>query len=126
MSNSVHTGFDYATGYGRNHGGVIVRMKLKDDAKGITYQEAKDLFNTIADTHPQDNQPYFSRAQRRLTNDVEVGKAMQILGYDYIYEPRGDGMDVHFYMVLNRDACVAIKDDWIEAKITPEIARRGL
>ena len=43
----------------------------------------------------------------------EVGKAMQILGYDIIYQARGDGMNVHFYIILNRDAIVGIDDDYI-------------
>ena len=100
-------------------------MKIKDDARVITYEDAKNLFNAIADKMGDSNEPYFSRKQRRLTNDVEVGKAMQMLGYDVIYEPRGDGMPVHFYMVLNRDAVVSIKDEWLEAEITEAMLRRG-
>ena len=59
-----------------------------------------------------------------MRNDVEVGKAMQMLGYDVIYEPMGDGANVHFYMVLNRDAIVAVKDEWVEAEITDAIWHR--
>lgn len=125
LSNSKSTGFAYATGYGRNAGGVIARMKIKEDARTITYKEAKELFNAIADKMGDTVEPYFSRKQRRLTNNVEVGKAMQMLGYDVIYEPYGDGANVHFYMVLNRDAIVAIKGDWVEAEITDAMIRRG-
>ena len=126
LSNSKKVAFDYATGYRRSGaGGAIARMKIKDDARVITYEDAKNLFNAIADKMGDSNEPYFSRKQRRLTNDVEVGKAMQMLGYDVIYEPRGDGMPVHFYMVLNRDAVVSIKDEWLEAEITEAILRRG-
>lgn len=126
LSNSKSTAFDYATGYKRSGaGGVIARMKIKEDARVITYKEAKDLFNAISDKMGDTVEPYFSRKQRRLTNDVEVGKAMQMLGYDVIYEPYGDGANVHFYMVLNRDAIVAIKDEWLEAEITEAMIRRG-
>lgn len=114
LSNSTRVGRQYAGGYGGQKGGVVCRMKLKDDAKGIEYDDAKALFEAIRDAHPNDHQPYFSSQQARLTNGVEVGKAMQMLGYDYILQPRGDGMDVHFYMILNREALVAIKDDWVE------------
>lgn len=125
LSNSTQTGFNYATSYGKDAGGVVARMKIKEDARKITYDEAKDLFNAIADTMGDSKEPYFSRQQRRLTNNVEVGKAMQMLGYDVIYEPYGDGMDVHFYMVLNRDVIVAVKDDWVKAQITEAILKRG-
>ena len=126
LSNSKDLAYDYATGYGRSGaGGVICRMKLKADAKIITYSEAKDLFNQIADQMVSSNEPYFSRAQRRMSNNVEVGKAMQMLGYDVIYEPRGDGLPVHFYMVLNRDVIVAVEDEWIEAEITQAMLKRG-
>ena len=126
VSNSTKTAFDYATGYGRNAGGCIARMKIKEDARIITYQEAKSLFNAIADKMGDSVEPYFSRKQRRLTNDVEVGKAMQMLGYDVIYEPRGDGMNVHFYMILNREAIVAVKDEWaLVEKISEAQLKRG-
>lgn len=125
LSNSTQTGFNYATGYGRNAGGCIVRMKIKEDAKVISYEDAKDLFNAVADSLGFTKEPYFSRNQRRLTNNVEVGKAMQMLGYDVIFEEYGDGANVHFYMVLNRDALVAIKDDWVTAEITDAMIRRG-
>ena len=127
LSNSQDVAFSYATGYGRgNAGGCIARMKIKEDARVITYQEAKALFNAIADKMGDSVEPYFSRKQRRLTNNVEVGKAMQMLGYDVIYEPRGDGMPVHFYMVLNRDAIVAVKDEWALVKEISEAQfRRG-
>lgn len=114
LSNSTRVGRQYAGGYGGQKGGVVCRMKLKDDAKGIEYDDAKALFEAVRDAHPNDHQPYFSSQQARLTDGVEVGKAMQMLGYDYILQPRGDGMDVHFYMILNREALVAIKDDWVE------------
>lgn len=126
LSNSEKVAFDYATGYRRSGaGGVIARMKIKEDARVITYEEARKLFNEIADKMGETGTPYFSRQQRRLTNNVEVGKAMQMLGYDVIYEPRGDGMNVHFYMVLNRDAIVAVQDEWLEAEITESMLRRG-
>ena len=125
LSNSTQTGFNYATGYGRNSGGCIVRMKIKEDAKVISYEDAKDLFNAVADSLGFTKEPYFSRNQRRLTNNVEVGKAMQMLGYDVIFEEHGDGANVHFYMVLNRDAIVAVKDDWVTAEITDAMIRRG-
>lgn len=126
LSNSTSTAFDYATGYRRSGaGGVITRMKIHPDARVISYTDAKNLFNAIADKLGDTKEPYFSRAQRRLTNNVEVGKAMQMLGYDVIYEPRGDGMNVHFYMVLNREAIVAVKDDWVKAEITEAVYRRG-
>lgn len=124
LSNSKNTGFDYATGYGDNPGGVITRMKIRDDARKITYNDAMKLFNDLNGALPDGPEPYFSKNQARLTNGVEVGKAMQLLGYDYIYEPHGDGMRVHFYMILNRSCLVAIKDDWVEVEITPEILRR--
>lgn len=125
LSNSTKTGFDYATGYGSNAGGVIARMKIHPDAKTIDYDEAVKLFNEIADNISDGNEPYFSRQQRRLTNNVEVGKAMQMLGYDVIFQRYGDGMNVHFYMVLNREAIVAVKEDWVEAEITEAMIRRG-
>lgn len=123
-SNSVKTGADYASSYGDRMGGYITRMKLKEDAIGITYDDAKELFNAIADATAGDKYPFFSRRQVALSNDVEVGKAMQMLGYDYIFQPRGDGMDVHFYMILNREALVAPVDDWVEAVITPQNINR--
>lgn len=126
LSNSTSTAFDYATGYKRSGaGGVIARMKIHPDARVISYTDAKNLFNAIADKMGDSKEPYFSRMQRRLTNNVEVGKAMQMLGYDVIYEPRGDGMNVHFYMVLNRQAIVSVKDDWVKAEITDAVYRRG-
>lgn len=127
LSNSQKVAFDYATGYRRgNAGGCIARMKIKEDARVISYDDAKKLFNAIADKMGDSVEPYFSRKQRRLTNNVEVGKAMQMLGYDVIYEPRGDGMDVHFYMVLNREAIVAVKDEWaLVEKISEAQFRRG-
>ena len=114
LSNSTRVGRQYAGGYGGQKGGVVCRMKLKDDAKGIEYDDAKALFEAVRDAHPNDHQPYFSSQQARLTGGVEVGKAMQMRGYDYILQPRGDGMDVHFYMILNREVLVAIKEDWVE------------
>jgi hypothetical protein len=124
LSNDARrTGFAYATNRGTASGGYIVRMKLKDDARKITYDDAKDLFNAINEADPNSKQPYFSKKQVSMRNGVEVGKAMQMLGYDYIYEPHGDGMNVHFYMVLNRDALVAMKDDYVEVKITDEVFR---
>ena len=126
LSNSTSTAFDYATGYRSNAGGCIARMKIKEDAKIITYEEARELFNTIADALGDDGMPYFSRQQRRLTNNVEVGKAMQMLGYDVIYEPYGDGANVHFYMVLNREAIVAPADEWaLVEKISEAQLKRG-
>ena len=125
LSNSKDVGFNYATGYGSNSGGYILRMKIKDDAKTITYKDAEKLFNEINKAHPQDAMPYFSKNQVALSRDVEVGKAMQMLGYDVIYEPRGDGGKAHFYMVLNRDAIVAVKDDWVEAVVTDSMIKRG-
>lgn len=126
LSDSKDVAFNYATGYKKGDaGGAIIRMKIKDDAKVITYNEARELFNQIADTMGENGQPYFSRKQVNLTRNVEVGKAMQMLGYDVIYEPRGDGMNVGFYMVLNRDAIVSMKDNWLEASITQEMLRKG-
>ena len=126
LSNSTQTAFNYATGYKANAGGCIARMKIKEDAKVISYEDARELFNAIADTHADDGTPYFSRKQRRLTNDVEVGKAMQMLGYDAIFEEYGDGADVHFYMILNRDAIVAIKDEWALVDVISDAQlRRG-
>ena len=126
LSNSTKTAYNYATGYGGNAGGCIARMKIKEDAKVISYDDAKKLFEEISKAHPSDGTPYFSTNQRRLTNNVEVGKAMQMLGYDVIFEEYGDGANVHFYMVLNRDAIVAIKDEWaLVEKISEEQIRRG-
>ena len=125
LSNSKRVGFSYASSFGKDPGGVIARMKIHPDARKIRYDDAVKLFNDIADTLGDTEEPYFSRDQRRLTNKVEVGKAMQMLGYDVIYEPKGDGMDVHFYMVLNRKAIVAVKEDWVEVEITKEVLRRG-
>ena len=124
LSNNINVGAEYATGRWQNAGGVIARMKIHPDAKIINYDDAVKLFNDLADTMGDTTEPYFSRKQRRLTQNVEVGKAMQMLGYDVIYEPRGDGMPVHFYMVLNREAIVAVKDDWVEAEITEAMLRR--
>ena len=94
--------------------GFIAEMKLKRDARGISYDEAKELFEALNGTElTAGADPYFSSQQRRLTNHVEVGKAMQLLGYDYIYEERGDGLPVNFYMILNRDAVVACPTKWI-------------
>lgn len=111
-SNSTRTAQNYASGFGGSDGGVIVRLKLKKDARIIEYDDAVKLFEQIADAHPNDGSPYFNRNQ--VGSRHEVGKAMQILGYDIIYEPRGDGMNVHFYIVLNRDAIVGVADDYIE------------
>ena len=111
-SNSTNTARNYASGFGGSDGGVIVRLKLKTDARIIEYDDAVKLFEQIADAHPNDGSPYFNRNQ--VGSRHEVGKAMQILGYDIIYEPRGDGMNVHFYIVLNRDAIVGVADDYIE------------
>ena len=114
VSNNEHLAYDYATGYSSSDHGFIAEMKLKKDARGITYDEAKELFETLNGTElTAGNDPYFSTMQRRLSRSVEVGKAMQLLGYDYIYEERGDGLPVHFYMILNRDAVVACPTRWM-------------
>lgn len=110
-SNSVQTGRNYATGYGSSEKGCIAVFKIKDDARIIDYDDAVRLFEEIADAHPKDGSPYFNRQQ--VGSSHEVGKAMQMLGYDIIYQPRGDGMNVHFYIILNRDAIVGISDDYI-------------
>ena len=109
-SNSVQTGRNYASGFGSEKGCIAV-FKIKEDARIIDYDDAVRLFEEIADAHPKDGSPYFNRQQ--VGSMHEVGKAMQILGYDIIYQARGDGMNVHFYIILNRDAIVGIDDDYI-------------
>ncbi len=114
LSNNEKLAYEYATGYSSSDHGFIAEMKLKRDARGISYDEAKELFEALNGTElTAGADPYFSSQQRRLTNHVEVGKAMQLLGYDYIYEERGDGLPVNFYMILNRDAVVACPTKWI-------------
>ena len=111
-SNSIQTGKNYASGWSGSTGGVVVRLKVKDDAKIILFEDAVKLFEEIADVHPNDGSPYFNRSQ--IGSAHEVGKAMQILGYDVILEPRGDGHNVKFFIILNRDALVGIDGDYIE------------
>lgn len=114
VSNNEKLAYEYATGYSTSDHGFIAEMKLKKDARGISYDEARELFEALNATElTAGNDPYFSTQQRRLSRNVEVGKAMQLLGYDYIYEERGDGLPVHFYMILNRDAVVACPTKWI-------------
>lgn len=114
VSNNEKLAYEYATGYSTSEHGFIAEMKLKRDARGISYDDAKDLFEALNHTSlTAGADPYFSTHQRRLSQGVEVGKAMQLLGYDYIYEERGDGLPVHFYMILNRDAVVACPTKWI-------------
>lgn len=114
VSNNERLAYEYATGYNRSDHGFIAEMKLKRDARGITYDEARELFEALNATElTAGNDPYFSKNQRRLTRDVEVGKAMQLLGYDYIIERSGDSTGIPFYMILNRDALVACPTRWI-------------
>ena len=114
VSNNEKLAYDYATGYSTSDHGFIAEMKLKRDARGITYDEARELFEALNATElTAGNDPYFSTNQRRLTRNVEVGKAMQLLGYDYIVEQSGDGTGIPFYMILNRDAVVACPTRWI-------------
>lgn len=114
LSDNEKLAYQYATGYSSSDHGFIAEFKLKKDAKGITYTEAKELFEALNRTElTAGADPYFSTQQRRLTNGVEVGKAMQLLGYDYIIEENGDGLHIPFYMVLNRDALVACPSKWV-------------
>ena len=106
-SNSTRIGDNYASG----SRGVIVRAKIKDDAKTILYEDAVKLFHEIHDAHPDDGQMYFSTNQRRTEH--EVGKAMQMLGYDVIIKPDGDFTGETFYIILNREALVGVADDYI-------------
>lgn len=114
MTENEKLAYDYATNASRTNNGFIAEVKLKPDARAITYEDAKELFEALSNTElTDDGQPFFSPNQRRLTNNVEVGKAMQLLGYDYIIEPNGDGLGIPFYMILNRDALVACPTRWM-------------
>lgn len=115
-SSRTSTGYSYATNSGYTpHGGTCIRSKVKDDAVWISYEDARDIFNMIAAQHRDDGSPYFSKNQRAMKNGVEVGKAMQILGYDYIFEENGDGAPHdHFYIILRRDAVAGLYGDYVE------------
>lgn len=115
-SSRTSTGYSYATNGGYTpHGGTCIRSKVKDDAVWISYEDARDIFNMIAAQHKDDGSPYFSKNQRAMKNGVEVGKAMQILGYDYIFERDGDGsFDDHFYIILRRDCVAGVYGDFVE------------
>ena len=131
-SNSTDIGFAYAAPRKnfreRIAGGYIVRFKIKDDAKVILWEDAVKLFDAVNQMYPNeaDNPyPYFSTRQRTNRYNPEVGKAMQLLGYDVILHNDGDGTGAKFYVILNRDALVGCIDDYILTKITPAMARRG-
>lgn len=114
MSTSPALALSYATtrSYtgGRNKIGSIIEAKLNPGARTIKYKDAKKLFNDLHDAMP-DDPLFFSKNQRRLSQGVEVGKAMNLLGYDAIIESNGDGLRIPFYMILNRHALL-ITEDW--------------
>lgn len=114
MSNSTALALSYATtrsySGGRDKIGSIIEAKLNPGARTIKYKDAKKLFEQLHDAMP-DDPLFFSTNQRRLSQGVEVGKAMNLLGYDAIIESNGDGLRIPFYMILNRHALL-ITEDW--------------
>lgn len=112
-SNSTRIGNRYSS----DTKGVIVRAKVKPDARVIMYDDAVKLFEQIFEAHPNDKSIYFSKDQRGSGAHLEVGKAMQILGYDVILKPNGDHSGANFYIILNRQALVSVMDDYIERLI---------
>jgi hypothetical protein len=112
-SNSSRIGGRYSS----STKGVIVRAKINPNARVIMYDDAVKLFEQIYDAHPNDKSIYFSKDQRGSGAHLEVGKAMQILGYDVILKPNGDHSGANFYIILNRQALVGVMDDYIERLI---------
>lgn len=112
-------GVRYATNGGRIlSGGKVINFKLDDKAKTIEYQDAVNLFNTISENI--ESGIIFSKSQKRT--DAEVGKAMNLLGYDAIIEPNGDDTGIPFYVILNRGGLVS-KDNYVSVTITPEFLK---
>lgn len=108
-SNSTQIGNNYSS----RSEGIIVRAKIKDDAKIIMYDDAVRLFEEVYNAHPNDKSIYFSKDQRGSGMNLEVGKAMQILGYDAIIKPNGDHSGATFFIILNRSALVGVAGDYI-------------
>ena len=96
----------YATGNGAQpHGGVIIEFKLKPNARTILYEDALDIFRQMS--KKTNSKILFNPDQKRT--EAEVGKAMNVMGYDAIIKHNGDDTGVDFYVILNRGALVAKK-----------------
>lgn len=102
--------WNYATNGGKQpHGGAIIEMKLKNDARVITYEEAVEIFQKISKKGK--SKLLFNPKQQKAFNK-EVGKAMNALGYDAIIKHNGDNTGFDFYVILNR-AALATKKKYI-------------
>ena len=97
----------YATGNGaRPHGGVIIEFKLKPNARTILYEDALDIFRQMS---KKTNSKVLFNPDQDCAKNKEVGKAMNVMGYDAIIKHNGDDTGVDFYVILNRGALVAKK-----------------
>ena len=97
--------WNYATDGGKQpHGGVIIEMKLKPNARVITYEDALDLFRKMS---KKGNSKLLFNPYQVNAKNKEVGKAMNALGYDAIIKHNGDNTGEDFYVILNRAALVA-------------------
>ena len=97
----------YATNGGTlKSGGVVIEFKLNKNAKVITYEDALNLFRQLSSE--DDSKLLFNPKQHNAYNK-EVGKAMNVLGYDAIIKHNGDNTGQDFYVILNRSALVTKK-----------------